>query len=688
MRLTLRTLLAYVDDTLPPDQAREIGQKVAESHVAQELMERIKKVTRRRGLTVPPAAGPERIDANTVAEYLDNDLPADRVAEVEEMALNSDVHLAEIAACHQILTLVLGEPAHVPPTARERMYGLVQGAESEPHRRASRIGPPAFPGETESADDLKAARRGLGYRLLGACVLGVALAVAVWQAVPRRQPAPNAAPGDGTADSGAQPDTEPTPAPMPEPKPPEPNPKPPVPDPKPPVPDPKPPVPDKVTPPVPPPTADKPPDRAPSTDRKLVGQFTSKDAVLLTRDGNDWTKVAPDAKVGSVAPILALPGSHVELKLDSGARLTLWGGLPETTGWKTLDCQVTLHAAPTGYDLDFTLDHGRVYLATIKKPDPTKVRVRFADQIWDLTLPDDQAEVMIDVTRLFAGEPLPKDGKGEAPRTDVTLAVVQGQAHVKADTKDFDLKAPPGPAELHWDNKGLGVSKPIELDAAPAAWAKVPAKLPRDRQLEIEAAQKKLVQRVGEKDKAINLALAEVAQDANRASKVLGVLGQGAIGQTGQVLDALEEPQFPEARAAAAAALVHFSARQPDADQKVFDLLQSRKGYTLLQAGQAVWLLHGFSDAQLSDPNIFERLIDALRSDQTAVRELAAWRLRQIDPEGAALIRFSATDPEPAREKAVGDWLRRIPPGKLPPGRGNPQGRAPQKAPTRGSAAG
>ena len=80
-RLTLRTLLAYVDDTLPPDQAREIGQKVADSdHVAQELMDRIKKVTCRRGLTVPPAAGPERIDANTVAEYLDNDLPADRVA--------------------------------------------------------------------------------------------------------------------------------------------------------------------------------------------------------------------------------------------------------------------------------------------------------------------------------------------------------------------------------------------------------------------------------------------------------------------------------------------------------------------------------------------------------------------------------------------------------------------------------
>ena len=66
MRLTLRTLLAYLDDTLDPDEAKTIGQKVAESDTAQELIERIKQVTRRRRLTVPPATGPgAKFDANT-----------------------------------------------------------------------------------------------------------------------------------------------------------------------------------------------------------------------------------------------------------------------------------------------------------------------------------------------------------------------------------------------------------------------------------------------------------------------------------------------------------------------------------------------------------------------------------------------------------------------------------------------
>src|SRR5436190_19810136 len=132
MRLTLRTLLAYLDDTLEPSEAKLIGQKVAESDTAQELIARIREVTRRRRITTPTAGGPgAKVDPNTVAEYLDNVLSAELLAEVEQLALAADVHLAEIAACHQILTLVLGEPALVPPSAYKRMYRAVKPPESD-----------------------------------------------------------------------------------------------------------------------------------------------------------------------------------------------------------------------------------------------------------------------------------------------------------------------------------------------------------------------------------------------------------------------------------------------------------------------------------------------------------------------------------------------------------------------------
>ena len=125
MRLTLRTLLAYLDDTLEPDDAASLRVKIEESTFATSLVARIRAAIQEQslGAAPPDAVGPLE-NANVISEYLDSTLSGEQVAEIERHCLEHDTSLAEAAACHQILTVVLGQPARVSEGLRQRIYAL------------------------------------------------------------------------------------------------------------------------------------------------------------------------------------------------------------------------------------------------------------------------------------------------------------------------------------------------------------------------------------------------------------------------------------------------------------------------------------------------------------------------------------------------------------------------------------
>jgi hypothetical protein len=128
MRLTLRTLLAYIDGILPDVARADLAKQVEGNATAEGLIKRIRRAVARPEIPAPRLDGRGLADdANSVAEFLDNSLPADRLGAFEKICLESDLHLAEVAACHELLAEVARDTMAVKPldaASHERLLRL------------------------------------------------------------------------------------------------------------------------------------------------------------------------------------------------------------------------------------------------------------------------------------------------------------------------------------------------------------------------------------------------------------------------------------------------------------------------------------------------------------------------------------------------------------------------------------
>jgi hypothetical protein len=331
-------------------------------------------------------------------------------------------------------------------------------------------------------------------------------------------------------------------------------------------------------------------------------------------------------------------------------------------------------------DLEFYLSRGRVLLTNKKADGPVKVRVHFnADgtkpaETWTLTLETPDTELALD---LFGSYPrdVPFQLKGgPGPTAALFLVMLNGKASAKIGREVYDnLEPSPSPRSLiMWDNVGgMPRSSPMEPRMLVNWDRDYPRPNPVSEQArKMEPEPGELASRIG--DGTLDGTLESMIQ-ANKptdrpTTRLLAVYCLGAIDDTSKVLDvlALEDERQPDLPQAAILTLRHWCGRKADHDAKLYELLISAKRYTPEQAEIVMRLLHEISPQELQKKETWASLVEFLRNDKPAIRQLAFFHLFRLVPE-ARLSKYNPLGDSTKRESAYAAWQQLLRDNKLPP---------------------
>jgi hypothetical protein len=430
------------------------------------------------------------------------------------------------------------------------------------------------------------------------------------------------------------------------------------------------------------------------TAARIIGKYLpvvprEPDCFLVRRAAGSeaWQRLERNNAAVSTGDTLAgLPGYHSEVQFDSGVRLKLWGDLPEfaipeskgVVPLPILESVVRLHE-PGKFDLDLTLDRGRIVLANQKEGGPARVRVRIENsrggqEVWQITLPRRNAEVALERWgRYPPGVPFSRKGDRPGPETEVYLFVLQGQATVITGSAARLLTAPPGASLLIWSSRRGTLPGPRIKKLPQWATSRYPP-FPRDLKKEEEDYLKRVrgatiralhefsVRMAG---KELEAGLAKTLRSNNVTLRLLTVRTFGATDDLPHLIDCLRAAKAPGVRQSAVVVLRHWIALHAGNDLVLHEALIKQRGFTTGEADTVLELLHSFSARDRARPSTYSRLINYLRHNKLAIRQLAHWHLSLLVPSGLTIKYDPAGDTAQLRSGAA-EWKKLIPEGTLP----------------------
>jgi len=402
--------------------------------------------------------------------------------------------------------------------------------------------------------------------------------------------------------------------------------------------------------------------------RVVVAKSTSPAATFSARsaNANQFRTLPASADLYSGDLLVSMPGGALLSRNGSVAVRSL-ADYDSRSSSPILETAVVLRDSKE-FDLDLVLDRGRIDITSARAMGAATVRTRFWDQSWKIVLDSEGTRVAIElVGRWPSGarfKPLgPSDdpAKAAAPAASVVFLLLSGSASVDVGGVTLALKPPPGPAQLTWNSVTGARPQPLKLDRVPE-WADSGAATGEDAKRFAAALDRFRSARADDPAKAIESFLASADPIDQRIALVtLGGLDDlETLGKSLVAAKSLEQWDF------GITVLRHWLGRSRGQDQRYYEILTSRRGYSPGQAQTIVQLLFGFSTDDLAQPETYEVLIDYLIHDKPAIRNLAAWHLVRLVPGGKS-IPHKPNGTLADAEVTHAAWKKLIPSGELPP---------------------
>lgn len=359
--------------------------------------------------------------------------------------------------------------------------------------------------------------------------------------------------------------------------------------------------------------------------------------------------------------LVLLPGATLE-SANKAVGLKCLADYDGKSPLPVLDTALTLNV-PKGADLDLTLDRGRVDLTNTKTDGAAVVKVRFWEATWTVTLDTPGTRVAVELCgRWPAGSRFKPDDKDAEPVASLVLLVLKGSAAADVGGVTLGLREPPGPAQVEWDSETGARPQPLKLEKLPD-WADPEAALSADGK-KVAAAVEKFRQARAENATAARRSFLDSADPVEQRVALVTLGATDDLEGLGRVLSGAKTPEQWEF---GITILRHWLGRCPGNDQKLYAQLTSPAGgYTPVHARIIMQLLLGFSPDDLRRPETYEVLIEYLDHDLPAVRNLAAWHLVRLVPQGKS-IAYKPGGTKAECEAAYKAWKKLVPAGQLPP---------------------